>query len=87
MAGLVWVMVGLALWHFTVFLPDRFWGGIVGALIAGVIGAALFGYLVSGLSIPGRSDTTLIQAFIAVPGTLLGLAASYAWGTRLEQRG
>jgi uncharacterized membrane protein YeaQ/YmgE (transglycosylase-associated protein family) len=87
MSLLVWVMMGIAIWHFTVFVPDRFWGGIVGALIAGVIGAALFGYLVSGLSIPGRSDTTLIQAFIAVPGTLLGLAASYAWGTRLEQRG
>jgi len=51
-----------------------------------VIGAALFGYLVSGLSIPGRSDTTLIQAFIAVPGTVLGLAASYAWGTRVERQ-
>jgi len=87
MSLLVWVMMGIAIWHFTVFVPDRFWGGIVGALIAGVIGAALFGYLVSGLSIPGRSDTTLIQAFIAVPGTLLGLAASYAWGTRVEQRG
>ena len=29
---LVWVTTGVALWHFTVFLPDRFWGGIVGAL-------------------------------------------------------
>ena len=87
MSLLVWVMMGIAIWHFTVFVPDRFWGGIVGALLAAIVGAALFGYLVSGLSIPGRSDTTLIQAFIAVPGTLLGLAASYAWGTRLEQRG
>jgi uncharacterized membrane protein YeaQ/YmgE (transglycosylase-associated protein family) len=87
MSLLVWVMMGIAIWHFTVFVPDRFWGGIVGALLAAIVGAALFGYLVSGLSIPGRSDTTLIQAFIAVPGTVLGLAASYAWGTRLEQRG
>ena len=30
MALLVWAMVGLALWHFTVFLPDNFFGGIVG---------------------------------------------------------
>ncbi len=29
MALLIWTMVGLALWHFTVFLPDNFWGGIV----------------------------------------------------------
>jgi hypothetical protein len=28
---LVWAMIGIAVWHFTVFLPDRFWGGIVGA--------------------------------------------------------
>ena len=29
MAAVVWFTVGLALWHFTVFVPDRFWGGIV----------------------------------------------------------
>ena len=33
MGVLVWVMVGLAIWHFTMFLPDRFWGGIVGAFL------------------------------------------------------
>ena len=26
MAALVWFTVGVALWHFTVLLPDRFWG-------------------------------------------------------------
>ena len=31
MAMVVWVMMGIAVWHFTVFLPDRFYGGIVGA--------------------------------------------------------
>ena len=31
MGMLAWVMMGLAIWHFTIFLPDRFWGGIVGA--------------------------------------------------------
>ena len=36
MALLVWVTTGVALWHFTVFLPDRFWGGIVGALLGAV---------------------------------------------------
>ena len=87
MSMLVWVMMAIALWHFTVFVPDRFWGGIVGALVAALIGAALFGYVVSGLSIPGREETTLLQAFIAVPGTLLGLAASYAVGGRREQTG
>ena len=29
MGMLAWVMMGLALWHFTIWLPDRYWGGIV----------------------------------------------------------
>ena len=39
MALLVWFTMGIALWHFTVFLPDRFWQGIVGAFLGSVIGA------------------------------------------------
>ena len=84
MSMLVWVMVGIAVWHFTVFVPDRFWGGIVGAFLAAAAGAALFGFLVAGLTVPGRNDTGLEQALIAVPGSLIGLAASYAYGARLE---
>ncbi len=34
MGMLAWVMMGLALWHFSIWLPDRYWGGIVGALSA-----------------------------------------------------
>ena len=33
MGLLAWVMMGLALWHFTIWLPDRYWGGIVGAFV------------------------------------------------------
>src|SRR5215208_3753232 len=29
MAAVVWFTVAIALWHFTVFVPDRFWAGIV----------------------------------------------------------
>ena len=43
MALLVWFTMGIALWHFTVFLPDRFWQGIVGAFLGAVIGAIVFG--------------------------------------------
>ena len=39
MALLVWFTVGIALWHFTVFVPDRFWGGIVGAFLGAIAGA------------------------------------------------
>jgi hypothetical protein len=82
---LVWVIVGISLWHFTVFLPDRFYGGIVGAFAAAVVGAAIFGYAVSGFSIPGQGATHLLQAFDAVPGTLIALAASYYLGARKDR--
>ena len=50
---LVWVMMGIAIWHFAVFVPDRFWGGIVGAF-----GAAIVGAVVVGLASPAARSTT-----------------------------
>jgi hypothetical protein len=85
MAALVWIMVGLAIWHFTIFLPDRFWGGIVGACLGAVAGAVIFGVLVSGLSVPGPDDTNLLTAVVAIPGTLIGIAAVWLIGARSEQ--
>ena len=41
MAGLVWVMIGIALWHFAIFVPDHFWSGIVGAFLGAVVGSFL----------------------------------------------
>jgi hypothetical protein len=84
MSMLVWVMMAIALWHFTIWLPDRFYGGIVGALLAAIAGAALFGLVLSGFSPPGRNDTHLIAALEAVPGSLIGLAASYFYGAYVE---
>jgi hypothetical protein len=84
MAALVWFTMGVALWHFTVFIPDRFWGGIVGAFLAAIAGAVLVGLIVHGFSIPGRHDTNIADAFEAIPGALLGLAASYFYGDRVE---
>ena len=85
MALVVWVMMGIAVWHFTVFVPDRFWGGIVGAFLAAVVGSALFGFAVNGLAVPGRHDTEVIQALIAVPGAVIGLGVSYLWGARTDR--
>ena len=85
MSVLVWTMMAIAIWHFTVFVPDRFWGGIVGAFLAAVAGALVFGLAVSGLSVPGPDDTDLTQALVAVPGSCLGLALSYAYGSKLER--
>ena len=56
MALLVWFTMGIALWHFTVFLPDRFWQGIVGAFVGSVIGAIVFGLIVE--LIDGQSSAT-----------------------------
>ena len=51
----VWIMMGIAVWHFTVYLPDRFWGGIVGAFMAAVVSAAMFGFAVNGGTVPGAT--------------------------------
>ena len=85
MAMVVWVMMGIAVWHFTVFLPDRFYGGIVGAFAAAFLSAAIFGFLVNGLTIPGQNDTHVVQALIAIPGAMIGLAISYLYGARMDR--
>ncbi len=85
MGMLAWCMMGLAIWHFTIWLPDRFWGGIVGALIGALIGAALFGWIVNGFAIPGRHDTHLITALEAIPGAMIGIALIWFEGVRRER--
>jgi uncharacterized membrane protein YeaQ/YmgE (transglycosylase-associated protein family) len=84
MSMLVWVMVGIAIWHFTIWLPDRYWGGIVGALLAAIVGAVLVALIINGFNVPGKHDTHIQQALEAIPGALLGLAASYLYGDRVE---
>ena len=85
MGLLAWCMMGLAIWHFTIWLPDRFWGGIVGALFGSVIGAALFGWIVNGFAVPGRHDTHLVTALEAIPGALIGIALIWFEGVRRER--
>ena len=81
MAALVWVMVGLALWHFTVWLPDNFKGGIVGAFCGALLGSVIFGIIVN-LGVPGESGTDLLTGVEAIPGTLIGLGVVWFWGIR-----
>ena len=85
MGLLAWVIMGLALWHFTIWLPDRSWGGIVGALLGALAGAALFGLIIHGFNIPGRHATTLATAAEAIPGALIGMALVYWEGVRRER--
>jgi hypothetical protein len=82
MAMFAWIMMGIALWHFAIFIPDRFWGGIVGAFLGAMFGAAIFGLLVNGFTIPGQNDTHLLQALEAAPGAVIGMAAVYLAGVR-----
>ena len=69
MALFIWTMVGLALWHFTVFLPDNFYGGIVGAFCGALLGSIIFGLLIN-LGVPGQDDINLLTGFEAIPGAL-----------------
>jgi outer membrane lipoprotein SlyB len=85
MALLVWFMTGIALWHFTVFLPDRFWQGIVGAFLGAVTGAIASGGIAQIALGQGIGETDLATVLYAVPGCLIGLAVVYAIGQRAEQ--
>jgi hypothetical protein len=85
MALLVWFTMGIALWHFTVFMPDRFWQGIVGAFLGSVIGAIVFGLIVELIGGKGLGNTDLATALTAVPGVAIGLAVIYALGIRAER--
>jgi hypothetical protein len=86
MGMLAWVMMGLALWHFTIWLPDRYWGGIVGAFLGAIGGAALVGFIIAGFSIPGRHDTHIVTALEGIPGALIGMALIYAIGVARDNR-
>lgn len=85
MGLLAWIMMGLALWHFTIWLPDRSWGGIVGSLLGALAGAVLFGLIIHGFTIPGRHATDIATALEAIPGALIGMALVYAEGVRRER--
>jgi hypothetical protein len=85
MGAFAWVMMGLALWHFTIFLPDHFWSGIVGAFLGALVGSLVFGLIINGLTIPGRHDTSVLTAVEAIPGAILGIAAVWFIGVRQER--
>jgi ABC-type Fe3+ transport system permease subunit len=90
MGLLAWVMMGLAIWHFTIFLPDRFWGGIVGAFVGSLVGAIVVGLIiyavkVSSLKIPGESATDISVVLYAIPGALIGMGLVYLEGMRRER--
>ena len=86
MGALVWVMTSLAIWHFTVYLPDRFWGGIAGAFVAALIGGFVVALLINGLTVPGQSETSVTTLLEALPGTALGMGLAYWKGSQVEKQ-
>jgi hypothetical protein len=85
MAALVWFTTGVAIWHFTVFIPDRFWAGIVGALLGAATGAMVTGAIGQILLGQGIGETGIETVLFAIPGTLLGLGLVYMLGVRQEE--
>ena len=82
MAALVWFTLGVALWHFTVFVPDRFQGGIVGAFVGATAGAMVSGAIAQIAIGESIGETDVATALFAVPGILLGLGIVYLLGIR-----
>lgn len=82
MALLVWLTLGVALWHFTVFVPDRFWGGIIGAFVTAIAGAIVSGAAWQIAQGEGLGETGVATFVAAIPGCLVALAIAYAVGSR-----
>jgi hypothetical protein len=86
MALFVWVAIATAFWHFTIFVPDRFPAGIVGAFVAANAGALLVGVAANGLALPPLSEVSHADAVIGTVGGIVGLGAAYAYSVRRERR-
>ena len=70
-----------ALWHFTIFIPDRFPGGMVGAFLCANGAAVIAGLASAGFSTPSLTHVTLFDAALGGLAGGAGLAVAYAYGT------
>jgi len=86
MAAVVWVTLGIALWHFTVFLPDHFRGGIVGAFVGALLGSIVSGAIWQIATGDSIGTTDILTMFAAVPGCAAGLGVVYWLGLREEEK-
>jgi hypothetical protein len=81
----VWVMMGIAIWHACVLVPDRFYGGLVGGFVTAVAGAVASGFLLPSPGIPPHNPPGLDETLWPLPGCLLGLAALWVYGNAKER--
>jgi hypothetical protein len=86
MSVLVWIMAGVGMWHLAVLVPDRFYGGVIGAFVAALAGALAAGFLLPSPGIPDRNPPGLQEGLWPLPGALLALAAAYWYGVRSDAR-
>lgn len=85
MSVFVWVMMGIAVWHACVLVPDRFSGGLVAAFATAVAGAFVSGFLLPVPGIPPHNPPGIAAALWPLPGCLLALAALWIHGNRLAR--
>jgi len=81
----VWIMIGIAIWHLAVLVPDRFYGGIIGSFIASLGGALAAGFLLPLPGVPPHNPPGLEEALWPIPGSLLALVALYRYGVYRER--
>lgn len=86
MSIIVWTMVGIAVWHFAVLVPDKFTGGIIGAFLAGVAGAFVSGYLLPSPGIPSANPPGYLEALLAMPGAVMALVLLWLHGSWREEK-
>jgi hypothetical protein len=82
MSIFVWSMISIAIWHFTIFVPDRFAGGIVGAFLAAWLGGMATGFALEGMEVPEHNPPGLKHAAYALPGSIGALLGCYLLGSR-----
>jgi hypothetical protein len=81
----VWAMIGIALWHFAVLVPDKFWGGIVGAFLAALLGGLGSGFALPAPGLPPENPPGIDEALWAMPGAIAALGASYFYGAHRDR--
>ena len=74
---------GISAWlvHFTVLLPDRFHGGIIGAFLYAVTGAVLTGWALPEPGVPPDNPPGLKQALWPLPGRQSTFGCWWVTGT------
>jgi len=87
MSVLVWAMVGIALWHFAVLVPDRFLGGIIGAFVVALLGALASGYALPAPGVPHENPSGLGEGLWAIPGVAGGAGGVVLVGRARRARG